>query len=89
GALFALVDQVIGALATIFVGGMVALSGFTDMLPQVEDKLTDELAGITIFMYCIVPMIGWIFSLFVMHHYELDKEKMQEINRKKSKKEEG
>ncbi len=33
-------------------------------------------------------MIGWIFSLFVMHHYELDKEKMQEINRKKCKKKE-
>ena len=83
GALFALVDQVIGALATIFVGGMVALIGFTDMLPQVEDPLTYDLAGITVFMYCIVPMLGWIFSLCVMHHYELDKEKMQEISRKK------
>ena len=82
GALFALVDQVIGALATIFVGGMVALIGFTDMLPQVEDILTGELEAVTIFMYCIVPMLGWVFSLFVMHHYELDKEKMQEISRK-------
>ena len=82
GALFALVDQVIGALATIFVGGMVALIGFTDMLPQVEDVLTGELEAVTIFMYCIVPMLGWVFSLFVMHHYELDKEKMQEISRK-------
>lgn len=83
GALFALVDQVIGALATIFVGAMVALIGFTDVLPQVEDALTPQLIGVTIFMYCIVPMLGWIFSLCVMHHYELDKEKMQEIARKK------
>ena len=53
GALFALVDQVIGALATIFVGGMVALIGFTDMLPQVEDILTGELEAVTIPTNCL------------------------------------
>lgn len=83
GALFALVDQVISSLATIFVGGVVAVIGFTEVLPQVEDALTPQLKAATIFMYCIVPMLGWIFSLCVMHHYELDKEKMQEVNERK------
>lgn len=83
GALFALVDQVVSSLATIFVGGVVAIIGFTKVLPQVEDALTPQLKAATIFMYCIVPMLGWIFSLFVMHHYELDKEKMQEISEKR------
>lgn len=80
GALFALVDQVISSLATIFVGGVVALIGFTAVLPQVEDVLTPQIKAATIFMYCIVPMFGWIFSLAVMHHYELDKERMQEVS---------
>ncbi len=82
GALFALVDQVISSLATIFVGGVVALIGFTSVLPQVEDALTPQLKAATIFMYCIVPMLGWIFSLCVMRNYELDKEKMQEVSRR-------
>lgn len=85
GALFALVDQVISSLATIFVGAMVAIIGFTEVLPQVEDPLTNELKLMTIFMYCVVPLLGWIFSLVVMHSYELDKGKMQEINRSKHK----
>ena len=82
GALFALVDQVISSLATIFVGGIVALIGFTEVLPQVEDTLTPQVKIATIFMYCIVPMLGWIFALWVMRHYELDKEKMQEVSKK-------
>lgn len=83
GALFALVDQVISSLATIFVGLMVAMIGFTDVLPQVDDPVTPELKTMTVFMYCVVPLLGWVFSLIVMHNYELDKNKMQEINRKK------
>lgn len=89
GALFALVDQVISSLATIFVGLVVAIIGFTDVLPQVEDVETPELKVATLFMYCIVPMLGWIFSLTVMKHYELDKEKMNEINQSKQKKKEN
>lgn len=88
GALFALTDQVISALATIFVGGVVALIGFTDVLPQVEDALTPQLKAATLFMYCVVPMLGWIFSLCVMKHYELDKKRMHEITEEKLRREE-
>ena len=83
GALFALVDQVISALATLFVGGVVALIGFTDVLPQVEDALTPQIEAATLFMYCGVPMLGWIISLGIMKHYELDKKRMQEITESK------
>jgi Na+/melibiose symporter-like transporter len=75
------VDQVVSAFGTAFVGLVVALiGGFKDSLPQVKDVLTPTLKFIAILCYCIVPILGWLTSLFSMKYYELDKEKMREIN---------
>lgn len=83
GALFSLVDQVISALGTAFVGILVAVIGFHNKLPQVDDVLTTQIKVVTIICYCIVPILGWLASLYTMKHYELDKEKMREINHKR------
>lgn len=84
GALFSLIDQVVSAFGTAFVGLIVALIGFRDKLPQVDDPLTPQLKLIAIICYCIVPIIGWLSSLYSMKYYELDKEKMRQINESKS-----
>lgn len=86
GALFSFVDQVISALGTAFVGAAVALIGFRNILPQVEDNLTEEIRLVTIICYCIVPIAAWLISLFAMRYYELDKEAMAEISEYRQKK---
>lgn len=83
GALFSLIDQVVSAFGTAFVGIIVAIIGFRDALPQVDDRLTPQLKVVAIICYCIIPIIGWSTSLYFMKHYELDKEKMREINEKR------
>lgn len=85
GALFSLIDQVVSAFGTAFVGIIVALIGFSDNLPQVDDKLTPRLKLVAIICYCVVPILGWLTSLYSMKYYELDKAKMHEINGGKSK----
>lgn len=82
GALFSLVDQVISALGTAFVGVVVAIIGFRKKLPQVEDALSPQIRFVTVLCYCIVPMLGWMTSLFIMRYYDLDKDKMAEISKK-------
>ncbi len=80
GALFSLIDQVVSAFGTAFVGLLVAIIGFHNSLPQIEDKLTNSLKMVAIICYCIVPIGGWLLSLRSMKYYELDKERMCEIN---------
>ncbi|MDD5935672.1 MAG: MFS transporter [Clostridiales bacterium] len=80
GALFSLIDQVVSAFGTAFVGVVVAMIGFKEHLPQVDDALTPKLKLVAIICYCIVPIVGWLTSLYSMKFYELDKEKMREIN---------
>lgn len=84
GALFSLIDQVVSAFGTAFVGLVVAMIGFRNSLPQIDDKLTNSLKMVAILCYCIIPIGGWLLSLRSMKYYELDKERMREINLKNS-----
>lgn len=80
GAVFSFVDKVFAALATTFVGIVLVIIGYGDVFPQVEDAPTLKLKITTIFLYCVVPVIGWIFSIIFMKYYSLDKNKMKEIH---------
>lgn len=82
GALFSFVEKVISALGTTFVGVLLAFVGFEDRLPQVSDALTDKIKYLTLVCYCIIPIIGWLISIWSMRHYELDRKKMREIQEK-------
>lgn len=82
GALFSFVDKVFAAFGTAFVGVVMFLMGYNQRLPQVGDPLTPELKGITLFLYCGVPIIGWICSLVSMRYYTLDKKQMHVIMQK-------
>ncbi len=81
GALFSFVDKVFAALGTAFVGIVMLVMGYNRRLPQVGDALTPELKWTTLFLYCGVPVIGWVCSLVSMRYYALDKNKMHEITR--------
>jgi len=82
GALFSFVDKVFVALGTAFIGIILAAVGYNQGLPQVTDELTDTIKWTTLFSYCIMPIIGWLLSLWSMQSYTLDKRRMREIQQK-------
>lgn len=73
GALFSFVDKGLSSLGTAFVGIVLSFFGYSKVFPQVGDSLTPTLKVLTIFFFCIIPIIGWVISLFTMKHYQLDK----------------
>lgn len=79
GALFSFVDKVFAALGTGFVGIVMSVMGYNRRLPQIGDELTAPMKWTTLFLYCGVPIIGWICSLVSMRYYTLDKKKMHEV----------
>ena len=82
GALFSFVDKVFAALGTALVGLVMLVMGYNRRFPQIGDELTGELKGTTLFLYCGLPIICWLLSLFFMKFYELDKRKMFEVSKK-------
>lgn len=83
GAVFSFVDKVFAAFGTAFVGIVLAFAGFGQRLPQVTDGVTDTIRHITLFLYCVIPAVGWLCSLFAMKYYKLDKKRMQEVQKGK------
>ena len=79
GALFSFTDKTFAALGTAFVGLVMLIIGYNDRFPEVEDTLTPVLKWTTIFLYCIVPILGWVCSLISLHFYKLDKKTMKKI----------
>lgn len=86
GALFSFVEKAVSAFGTAFVGVVLTFIGFGDVLPQVSDPITPVIKWTTLFLFCGVPILGWFFTLFSMHYYELDKSKMIEVHRKNASK---
>lgn len=76
GALFSFVDKSFSALGTGFVGVALSFIGYSKVFPQVEDALTPQLKFMTIFFYCIIPICGWLITIFIMKFYMLDKKTM-------------
>ncbi|MDO5402329.1 MAG: MFS transporter [Eubacteriales bacterium] len=76
GALFSFVDKSFSALGTGFVGIALSFIGYHRIFPQVEDTLTPRLKFMTIFFYCIIPICGWLITLFIMRFYKLGKKEM-------------
>lgn len=81
GALFSFTDKTFAALGTAFVGLVMLVIGYNNRFPQVEDALTPTLKWTTIFLYCIVPILGWVCSLISLHFYKLDMKAMKKIAR--------
>ena len=73
GALFSFVDKSISSLGTAFVGLSLSMIGFSKVFPQVDDAITPELKWMTIFFFCVVPMLSWLITLFTLQYYRLDK----------------
>lgn len=79
GALFSFVDKGISSLGTAFVGLILSFVGFSKVFPQVDDILTPTLKWLTIFFYCIVPIISWVIALYTLKHYHLDKKTVSDM----------
>lgn len=79
GALFSFVDKSFSALGTGFVGIALSMIGYSNVFPQVGDALTPELKYMTVFFYCVIPICGWLITIFIMRFYQLDKKTMSSL----------
>ena len=78
GTLFSLVDKLVSSLGSTIVGASVAAIGISK-LPDDTTPYHDGMHMVVIILFCIVPMIAWIATLWAMKGYSLTGEKMKEI----------
>lgn len=78
GTLFSLVDKLVSSLSTTIVGMAVVAVGLQG-LPDANTPYADGMKGLTIFLFCLVPMIAWVLTLIAMKGYTLTGKRMKEI----------
>lgn len=81
GTIFSFIDKLISSVATALIGFLVAMIGFKETLPTVETAATPALFWMGMLFYIGIPMLGWIASLIAMKFYDLDGEKMKEVQK--------
>ena len=80
GTLFSLVDKLVSSRSATEVGVAVTFIG----LENLPTKTTPYMAGmnwVVIALFCIVPMVAWILTLWAMKGYELDGKKVKLIQK--------
>lgn len=79
GTIFSFVDKMISSFGQTVIGLTLAFIGFTEVFPDVNTAYSNDIFWTTMFLFFGLLMAAWIISLVAMKFYDLDKEKMQEI----------
>ena len=78
GTLFSLVDKLVSSLSATVVALVVGFIG----IKQLPTKATPYVAGmnwVVIVLFCLIPMLAWVATLWAMKGYELDGKRVKEI----------
>ena len=78
GTLFSLVDKLVSSMASLVVTVALMTIGVKD-LPDVDSPYVDGMNWVVIALFCLVPMVAWLLTLWAMKGYELSGPRMKEI----------
>ena len=81
GTLFSFIDKFVSSLSTMIVGFALAYAGVGNSVIAPNTFISSQFNSAVLFVYCIIPIFGYIASLIAMKYYELNSVKMAEIQK--------
>ena len=78
GTLFSLVDKLVSSLAATVVSIAVGFIGYQG-LPTKTTPYMEGMNWVVIALFCLVPMVAWVLTLWAMKGYELDGKRVKTI----------
>lgn len=79
GTLFSLVDKLVSSLAQTLVALIFLICAGLSELPTDATPFSGGIKVAVIVMFCVIPMLAWVATLWAMHGYSLTGAKMKEI----------
>ena len=79
GTLFSLVDKLVSSLSATVVSVALLFIGVND-LPTKATPYVEGMNWVVIALFCLVPMVAWLLTLWAMKGYELDGQRVKTIN---------
>ncbi len=78
GTLFSLVDKLVSSLSATVVSVALLFIGVSE-LPTKATAYVEGMNWVVIALFCIVPMVAWLLTLWAMKGYELDGKRVKTI----------
>lgn len=88
-ATYNILDQMVSSLGATIALGSVALIGYSAVMPQPNDPITDPVLFLTVALFFGLPILGWACTLVAMRGYPLTREEMVDVQRRISAKKEA
>ena len=79
GTLFSLIDKLVSSLAQTLVAGIFFICAGLADLPTDATPYSGGIKLAIIVMFCVIPMIAWVATLWAMKGYKLTGARMKEI----------
>ncbi|MCR5145285.1 MAG: MFS transporter [Lachnospiraceae bacterium] len=79
GAVYSLTEKIIASFGATIAAVAVAAIGYKNTMPQMGDEATWPIFWVVAILTYGLPIVGWIANIIAMHFYELDYERMGEI----------
>ncbi len=89
GTLFSLVDKLVSSLAQTLVAFIFLICAGLSELPTDATPYSSGIKVAVIVMFCVIPMVAWLATLWAMHGYSLSGARMKEIQAVNSARKEG
>ena len=81
-ATYSFIDKVVSAISSTIAAGSVALIGYKTVMPQPTDSPTTAIFVLSMVLYYVFPVVGWICTLVAMKWYKLSKQEMVEVQKR-------
>ncbi|MCI8463651.1 MAG: sugar transporter [Lachnospiraceae bacterium] len=79
---YSLIDKVVSSVSALIATASVALVGYTTSLPQPTDELTPGIFWMTMVLMYGFPLLGWAITLIAMRFCNLNKEEMEQVQKR-------
>lgn len=79
GTIFSFVDKMVSSVGQTIIGFSLAFIGFTEVFPDTNTPPSEGIFWVTMLLFIGMLMFAWIASLIAMKFYELDNDRMKEI----------
>ena len=79
GTMFSFIDKIISSFSAMIQGFALTLAGVGNVVIKPNEPVNGTFNLAIMICFCIVPILGHIATVIAMHWYDLDREKMVEI----------
>lgn len=81
--MYSFVDKLVSSMGSTIAAILITFVGYANSVPQIGDEATWPRFWMCMFLVLGLPILGWLCNIVAMRFYNLDRERMIEVQKKR------